>query len=175
MKKYYTIDKSAWMNGPWKKEPDKLSWTDKKTGFPCLIKRNWAGVLCGYVGVDEPHPAFKKDYDHDLLKEIRVHGGLTYADKCQEGPEENSICHIPALGKKDHIWWFGFDCHHLYDFAPGYQKEIDKITKINTNYAKYTNAYIGRFGDIEIYRNLIYVKSQVKKLAKQLYALNGLI
>src|SRR5579884_1161092 len=105
-----TIDKSTWGPGPWQDEPDKEQWTDEATGYACLIKRNPVGALCGYVGVPEGHPwhgsGYSPGYSAEnedelsaalkLLDEVEVHGGLTYADSCQEGPEEATICHVPG-------------------------------------------------------------------------------
>lgn len=79
-----TADKSSWGAGPWQDEPDKKQWLDATTGLPCLIVRNVhaSGVLCGYVGVPRGHPYYEKDYSD--TPDLDVHGGLTYADKCQE-------------------------------------------------------------------------------------------
>lgn len=79
-KEYQSIDKSDWGNGPWLGEPDKKQWTDEATGYPCMaVRATVTGSLCGYVGVPESHPAFRKHYN-DV--DVNVHGGLTYADRC---------------------------------------------------------------------------------------------
>jgi hypothetical protein len=111
-----TEEKASWGDGPWNSEPDKEQFSDKATGLPCLIKRNHFGALCGYVGVPEGHPWHGKGYD-DIAAD--VHGGLTYAGSCQEGPEGQAICHVPAPGEPEPLWWLGFDCHHAWDIAPG--------------------------------------------------------
>lgn len=69
------------------------SWTTK-AGLPGEIRQGYA--LCGYVGVTEGHPAFRKHYDQ---VDVDVHGGLTY------GAEPN----------KDGVWWLGFDTAHAFD------------------------------------------------------------
>src|SRR5690349_2134282 len=114
---YRTIDKSGWERGEWDGEPDKKQWQDEKTGLPCLIVRGaYGGALCGYVGVKEGHPAFKKEYSE--VDGIEVHGGLTFSGHCREsGDEEEGICH-----KSDDpapVWWLGFDCAHCWDVSPG--------------------------------------------------------
>lgn len=153
---YRTMDKSGWGHGEWQDEPDKTQWTDEATGLPCLIVRNHGGALCGYVGLPPQHPWFEKDYD-DLP--VEVHGGLTYADHCQQfkpayGTLEEfhakAICHIPSAGQPDNVWWLGFDTAHSYDLSPAYAARLG-----------------GRFSEHEIYRNLAYVKAQVAKLAQQ--------
>lgn len=110
------LDKTKWCSGPWDTEPDKISWTDEVTGLPCLIVRNQLGSLCGYVAVEPGHPMHGKDYDE---VPVTVHGGLTFADSCNEsGPVEQSVCHVPEPGKPSDVWWFGFDCAHYDDASP---------------------------------------------------------
>ena len=116
-KTWTTIDKTSWGPGPWLDEPDKEQYADEATGLPCLVKRSpLGGNLCGYVGVSEGHPWFGKDYGEI---DAEVHGGLTFADFCQEGDEARTICHVPGPGEPDRVWWLGFDCGHTWDVTPG--------------------------------------------------------
>lgn len=55
--------------------------------------------LCGYVGVPETHPLYRKTY-YDL-DDIDVHGGLTFSDFSSWDEED--------------VWYFGFDCAHPWD------------------------------------------------------------
>lgn len=87
----------------------KKHWIDPATDMDCLIVENGMGFLCGYVAVTEGHPAFQKDYN-DV--DVNVHGGLTYADFCQEN---GKICHVPLPGRPHKVWWLGFDCAHGWD------------------------------------------------------------
>lgn len=152
-REYRTIDKSAWAPGPWGAEPDKKQWQDRATGYPCLIHRGPSGALCGYVGVAEGHPSFKKDYD-DVS--VNVHGGLTYSDMCQPGEDEShGICHVPAAGEPDHVWWLGFDCAHYGDQCPAHTM---------------TSSIMGA----GFYRDLAYVEDQCARLAAQLKAMEGM-
>jgi hypothetical protein len=80
--------------------------------------------------------------------DVDVHGGLTYADRCQ-----GTICHVPESGRSHDVWWFGFDCAHAFDLAP-------MLTKYRT---PHDNAAFR-----EVYRDLRYVKAEVTSLAKQL-------
>ena len=114
-KTWTTMDKTSWGPGPWQDEPDKEQYADEATGLPCLVKRGPFGALCGYVGVSEGHPWFGKGYD-DVPAE--AHGGLTFADFCQEGDEAKTICHVPGPGEPDRVWWLGFDCGHAWDISP---------------------------------------------------------
>lgn len=152
---YHSMDKSDWIEGEWKHEPDKVQWQDEATGLPCLIVRNGAGALCGYVGVAEGHPMFKKHYDAVEKPDgeyIDVHGGLTFSDFCQKGGEAHSICHIPAPGEPDHVWWLGFDCAHSGDLSPGYVHRLPSRMRLER----------------ESYKNIEYVKAECAKLAAQL-------
>jgi hypothetical protein len=103
------VDRSGWPAGPWDAEPDRVEW--RAHGFPCLIVRNRLGALCGYVGLPPGHPHHGNGYGN---VPVDVHGGLTYANKCG-----GHICHVPAPGEPDDVWWLGFDCLHWGDVAPG--------------------------------------------------------
>ena len=132
------IDKGSWPDGPWKSEPDFVSWTDEKTGYNCVILRQEiTGHLCGYVCVSKGHPAYKKDILHDL-DDIDIHGGLTYAE---------SSLHTPLwiILNNDERWWLGFDCAHNRDHIPLHNK------------------FEG-----QVYRNIEYVISECESLAHQL-------
>jgi len=146
MKTWNTIDKSDWGEGAWKKEPDKAHWVDKDTGLDCLIVRGGSGALCGYVGVPQGHPYYKKDYD-DV--DVNIHGGLTFSGLCDEsGDPSKGICHEECDAANNDVWWLGFDCAHLGDLSPAYKTEI-------------------WFGD-EVYRDFCYVEREVQWLAGQL-------
>jgi hypothetical protein len=148
---YRTIDKAGWGDGPWQSEPDKKQWEHMPTHLPCLIVRGPAGALCGYVGVPNGHPAYGVDYNH---VDVDVHGGLTFAARCQPSAEERGICHKVELGESDDVWWLGFDCAHSGDLCP----------KMNS-YPMHL-----RFIDGDTYKDFAYVENEVSKLAEQLAA-----
>lgn len=165
---YRTIDKSGWITGPWTSEPDKRQWRDPDTGLPCLIVRGPVGALCGYVGVHPDHPFhglgyYHSDWDEDAppltpaqvaINDLDVHGGLTFAKGCGHSEDPSrGICHIPAPGEPDNVWWFGFDCSHCDDLAPG------------------MNDY--GFGRRGVYRDIAYVTEQVTSLAGQIALRRG--
>jgi hypothetical protein len=112
-----SVDKSSWGIGPWTGEPDKEQWTDTATGFPCLVVRNHAGALCGYVGVPAGHPWYGVD-KWRIAPRPDVHGGVNYSGSCQVGPENVTICHVDHADNAP-VWWLGFDCTHMLDLAPG--------------------------------------------------------
>lgn len=143
-----TVKRSEWRlePGDWDGEPDKIQYQCKETGLPCLIVRNRLGALCGYVGVTEEHPWFKRDYFHDIEKLVEVHGGITYSAFCQE--DEDGICHIPDEGEPDRVWWFGFDCAHYGDDYPK-----DKPSSSGS-----------------VYRNVEYVQGEILSMARQILA-----
>lgn len=154
------VDRTDWGRGEWDGEPDKMQWTDGATGLVCLAKRNpRSGNWCGYVGVAPGHPWHGKSYN-DV--EAEVHGGLTFADGCQEGPPEQTICHVPAPGEADDLWWLGFDCHHAWDFAPGMHARGVKLDPVL--FARDWN---------ETYKSLSYVRKECGDLARQIAAATG--
>lgn len=164
-KEWKFYDKSAWGEGPWLNEPDKVQWTDKATGFTCLAVRAsrpgdfdkklnmlaGLGHWCGYVGVPENHPLFGKSYG-DV--DADVHGGLTFADRCDEQDKEHGICHVG----EEKLWWFGFDCAHSGDLSPGTKAVLKKLDESRSHYGDFE----------EKYRDLNYVKAECANLAAQL-------
>jgi len=151
-------DKTAWGVGPWVDEPDRAQWVDETTNLTCLAKRNsLMGNWCGYVGVPHDHPWHGLDYTDERVT-AEVHGGLTYSDACQEGPEpiEKRICHIPEPGEPDDLWWFGWDCGHWMDMSPGY------LSRCPEEFSTLVGGYRAQ------YRTLDYVRSECAALAKQL-------
>lgn len=152
------VDRSEWGAGAWDGEPDKVQWTDETTGLVCLAKRHpRSGNWCGYVGVSDKHPWHGKGYSDLPDYGPEVHGGLTFADACQEGPPDQTICHIPEAGTPDHLWWFGFDCHHCDDYAPG---------------SAAFNRKHGFDDPSETYKPLGYVKQECADLARQIAAVS---
>ncbi len=157
-KEYVTIERAekGWPSGPWDNEPDKMQWTDEATGLPCLIVRNpWSGALCGYVGLPPNHPLHGETYGNDYM-DFDVHGGLTFSDKCSPGETEaRGVCHVPAPGEPDDVWWLGFDCGHSWDYSPQDLMEDNK------------RGGIWRVGYNRQYRTVEYVKNECKNLAAQ--------
>lgn len=77
------VTREMWPVGPWTTEPDRISWIDASTGYPCLIVRNRMGGLCGYVGLSDAHPWYGINYNGCLNR----HAPLTRAQK-QERAEQ---------------------------------------------------------------------------------------
>ena len=170
-REWTTVDKAAWGPGPWQSEPDKIHWIDPATDLDCLMVRNrHGGYWCGYVAVTEGHPWFGVAYmdcpigddhycDHAPTIATDVHGGLTYSDFCMETEDESvGVCHVPQPGRPDRVWWFGFDCAHLYDRRPG--GEAREREKYGWEPLEPTAQY----------RDRRYVEAEVVALARQLAA-----
>ena len=77
--------------------------TFEHKGYKCVCIFNKMGFRCGYVGVDENHLYYGKNYYDDGINEIDCHFGLTYS-----GDGSN-------FGSTDALWYFGFDCGHFCD------------------------------------------------------------
>jgi hypothetical protein len=143
----WKVDKTGWREGPWLKEPDRLEWRDDATGLPCLIVRaEITGALCGYVGVPPGHPAHKNVLTMPV-EALEAHGGINYASKCS-GP----VCHLPAPGEADEVWWLGFDCAHAWDYSPG----LDAMSGMRLPP-----------GGLMQYRDVEYVRREITELARQ--------
>lgn len=128
-----------WGDGPWLRECDKKQWLDEATQLPCLIVRvEDTGAWCGYVGVPLTSKLAGRDYNDPLLEEIKVHGGLTYANRCN-----GHVCHEA----EEEVYWFGFDCAHCDDLMPA-------MSSMKFPWA--------------VYRDQGYVERQCTKLAAQI-------
>jgi len=128
--------------GSWHDEPDHVDF--EHDGLACILHRN--SSWCGYVAVPPGHPWHGKGYDWEGGIDPDVHGGITYAGKCQ-----GAICQVAKPGEPDDVWWIGFDCNHhldvsMYDIAAG-------------------RTGVSSYG--ESYRDLAYVRWQTQKLAAQ--------
>jgi hypothetical protein len=106
----YAVDRTGWPPGPWDQEPDRIEWR-ARAGLPCLIVRSPSvGVLCGYVGLPPGHRYHGVDAEA-VDVEVPV-------DLCYSAPCRGAICHVPAPGKAEDVWWIGFDCAHAHDLMP---------------------------------------------------------
>ena len=177
---YFVRDVRPDADGPWLGEADKVAWRDEATGYECIMMRDTqGGYLSGYVGVPIDHPLH--GFSEDAVPAdigVEVHGGLLYADICQDGPtperrqildEARRICHAPSKPPRyvatshgsdyrvedAHAWWFGFSCNHLYDVIPN-----------DTRGPLFLEAETGA-----VYRDDAYVCREVTNLAAQLRAI----
>jgi hypothetical protein len=121
-----------------------------------MLRHDRYGHWCGYATVPPGHPLHGKSY-HEV--DIRAHGGLNYANEC-----EGDVCHVPAPGEPDDVWWFGFDCAHAGDFSPGLEAELLSIPKI---VEMRRHKYRDLIRD-DVYRDMHYVRRQTERLAEQL-------
>ncbi len=85
---------------------------------------------------------------------LEAHGGITFADSCREHEDGRGICHKPAPGEPEKVWWFGFDCAHLYDLSPGRDPRFSFS-----------------FESDSTYRDVAYVARECHELARQLKAM----
>lgn len=136
----------SWGRGPWSHEPDKTQWKDPASGLVCLAVRNpFLGFLCGYAGLPESHPYYRRRYIK--LPSLEVHFGLSFSDFSSGG--ENGVGHHAEPGDPEKLWWLGFDCGHYRDKIPGFSR----LTR----------------GLGDTYRTLAYVHKECARLAAQLH------
>jgi hypothetical protein len=159
-------EKQAWADGEWMNEPDKIQWSDRMTGMPCLIVRNIiSGGLCGYVGVNETHPLFGVHHER-VGRLVSTRWAITYSSLCQEGnPPGKGICHIPQPGEPDRVWWFGFAPDTWTDISPLlYPTMFDRHP---------LNKYLAQTLHEENagYRNIQTVEAAVRELCIQIAAM----
>lgn len=95
---------------------------------------------------------------------LPAHGGITFAEACVHGAESSGICHVPAPGEPDNVWWFGFDCAHAGDFTPGTNHRLPADLR------DHIGAPTG-WGRTIQYRNVGYVEAECRTLAEALASL----
>jgi hypothetical protein len=141
VKAEHLLDKSTWLDGPWRAEPDRVFWVDEGTHLPCLVKRNpEAGNLNGYVGVPPGHLAHGMHYND--LHQVKIHGGLTF-----NGPGSD----VDAPDEYADFWYFGYDTAHYGDKF-GFATPISMLSVL-------------RNGE---YRDVTYCMDECDRLASQL-------
>lgn len=114
--------------------------------------------LCGYAGVNKGHPVYEveySDYDHPLVGEIDVHGGLSYS---KMGVGYQKKYYLPDR------WFFGFDCAHGGDYLPGMTVLLTKMHDDSPDLEPFNSDMF----DNDVYRNIDYVQRETCKLAWQL-------
>jgi hypothetical protein len=161
---------------PWLTEPNEA--TFDASGYPCVLRRGLSGVWCGYVGVFEGHPWFGLHCSdrvtslHDTIAEtygafdllieltrpdrpdgqlrlalaVHVHGCVTLAMKASEFTDNPAF--VPEA------WYFGFDCGHSGDIAPGLAEPY--------------RSTLARLDPDAVYRTVDYATGEVLRLAAQL-------
>jgi hypothetical protein len=187
---------------PWEHEPDSLDF--EADGLPCIMRRNprW-GTWCGYVGIGREHPLFGLPTNHPLklpsswfegrsakqgfgyvdlvmhalsgaksMEEacpislaFEVHGGVNYAND-----------HVPGR-ESDGRWWFGFDCGHADDYAPGAANVKKIMGEMIDSMPKEARGFMRDivFRTEGVYRDQQYVVSECQSLASQLIAIATVI
>lgn len=124
----------------WEHEPDMAIY--EFYGLPCIaIRHPHLKHWCGYVGLPEGHRYHNTD---PFEINVDVHGGWTWSK--EELPVDEQT--------KEHYWWIGFDCNHAWDLAPNIAVLEQEIGIPNVE---------GRE-----YRNLEFVKNELKRAAQQL-------
>lgn len=162
----YKVDKSTWARGPWDDEPDRLDF--RHAGLPCLAVRHqeW-GHWCGYVAVPKGHPAYGV---HPCDQGLGLSGNLNYGAKCSP-----PICHVPAPGESDDVWWLGMDFGHCWDLCPGRDAFLSarlglhpKMAELPPKMAELLERATARSGPMEVYRALPYVRHVIEHVAEEL-------
>ena len=124
-------------------------------GYYCVCIFNRMGFRCGYVGVNEYHSYYGKDYHFDGPNEIDCHWGLTYAGK--------------AYFEDSNLWYFGFDCGHCTDIPDmDLALKYGLIDESKYEYAKQLEEIYAsdKYSSV---KDLDFVRENCKIIAEQLY------
>lgn len=157
-------------------------------GYKCVVTFGSSGHRCGYVGIPETHPLYKKDYSSHLdikksdIGDREVSGIFPLLGACLDDDERIKIeayfqCHgaitYSGGGKgseypiESDLWWFGFDCAHAgdkkdlqlaYEKFPNMRESLKRQMEIENMYPI----------EDDILRTEKYVTDECKRLAEQL-------
>ena len=152
------------------------------SGLRCVVILLDMGHRCGYVGVGEGHPLYKKEYGENVdgLKNAWEEAKKGSIGKrgiisllCNSIDEARPDCVFDVHGgltysggvedypvKAVDVWWFGFDCAH-----DGDGKDIDAME--DGKFKKMAMQY--NWGGIV--RSIEYVSGECERLASQLAAI----
>lgn len=144
------------------------------------LREKMRGPLLAQDGSDEKHEAVRDAIMEtperpeivsgpgECITEIDVHGGLTYAAGCS-----GHICHVPAEGEPDNVWWFGFDCAHSGDLCPQMEMARKGFKHLMPSLPPELEAAMEKMDMRDVYRDAAYVAAECASLAKQLKAMAG--
>jgi len=108
-------------------------------GFPVVVRRNYLGSWCGYLGVPLDHPWAETEEDYP---NVDVHGGCTFTSRAH------------PISREEGLFWVGFDCAHSFDAPPPWMRR-----ELGSNI--YTQFHSG------VYRTLGYVEDQLIDMVRQ--------
>ncbi len=169
----------------WDDEPDEHHF--QAYALQCLMVRNeWTKTWCGYVGVPASHPLYgtnlrdRVPYPESWRERpivVNDHGIInlfTALFDADEIPDSHApltmvlVCH-GGLSFSDRIrtwtgWWFGFDCNHAGDYAPG---SVEALRACAVNMPEGPQALLSWMQHRD-YRTFEYVKSECANLACQI-------
>jgi len=90
-------------------------WENKWSEGTSRINETWHTA---YLALPKRHPWYGKHYDDDCFEDVRINGGLTFADTGAEGRnkewQDDDWDRIVSMG----VWILGADWHHLDNHDP---------------------------------------------------------
>jgi len=137
------------MNMLWDEEPDLLDLDNGE--YHLVVRRMDLGYLTGYVGVTNSHPLYGQDYGKTMVKELDVHGGITFTGEFDIEPF------------KEKYWYIGFDAAHLMDKVP-----YVEMTEIEIELPSKIMQILLEAKENEEYRDFTYMVKQTDKIYRQL-------
>jgi hypothetical protein len=109
------------------------------------------------------------------LRDAERCGALDSYETWLTDSQATGICIQPDPGESNKLWWFGFDCNHGGDFAPGmYHFEQKYLNKGAERLSPKLTGSVRKFSDgmvYQTYRDFQYVTEQCTALAMQLMVL----
>lgn len=92
-------------------------------GYKLVVVFNDLGHRCGYIGIPEGKPLYGKRFLDEDFPHVHIHGGITFSDFTDYFPR----------GKRNNLWWIGFDTAHINDardIASAYRYGMTHVVKV---------------------------------------------
>ena len=155
------LSKKEWGEGEWQNEPDfeEFVYLD----HPCYLVRADSGGWCGYVGIPNDHYYATQGN----ARELEVHGDVSWS----EGQLPFGIHKMYPTA-----YWIGFDCSHLGDYMPKYDKQLEILRNTGTKDGSLLNRATDRIKSVcdeiverpKTYRNIEFARNELKRLVEQI-------
>ena len=134
-------------------------------GCADMSREAWDAFRLRQAGLLEQAERFPKG---DAARTLaRWAGCFDDYDHWKDRMQATAICHLPALGEPDGVWWFGFDSAHAGDLMPAHRQMLREIGMPEPSEATRAAMY----GLREVYRDVAYIEAECTRLASQLAAI----
>ncbi|MFK4132212.1 hypothetical protein ACI2KR_07955 [Pseudomonas luteola] len=155
------VDKSNWIDGPWKAEPDLSVWIEPVSNLVCLISRpTLGGNLCGYVMLPEDHPWYGVRADKfPTIPKVR---SINFANHFPPLSSHNADYDETIANSKG--WWIGIDGMRSGDLSPWPFENMRELFEHDENFRIAVDRAMGN-DTHSTYKGMAFMEEQCTLIA----------